>query len=130
MSITDTPHHAAERMEALARHLAKILPPEFRYIASIFLMKARDPAVSIDRYFGFGTRAGGRGYYHGSPLPARNRRLRLYAAGLDEPTAKAKAAAILDRLRAGDPALVEIAAIAALPSSARQILRIIKQDDE
>ena len=93
-------------------------------------MKARDPAVSIDRYFGLVSRKGGRGFWHGSPLPARNRRLRLYAAGLAEPTAKAKAAAILDRLRAGDPALLEIHSIAPLPTSARQILRIIKQNDE
>ena len=119
-----SPYSAGRRIEAIAHLLYEVLPPHERWLPAALLMRVRDPETSLDRLLGL-TGNGGRGFYLGCNLPERDRRLRELADTLPEATVKARAETILARQAAGDPAVLAIHEIAALPRSRRQLERIL-----
>lgn len=118
-----TPHDQAERLERIARHLAEVLPPSDRWLPAALLRRVRDPKADLDRLLGLRGN-GGRGRYLGSPLPERDRRLRELVKQVDG-TATDQAQFILDRLHQQDPELLAIDRLARIPTSRRQLLRIL-----
>ncbi|HRP94780.1 MAG TPA: hypothetical protein PL143_00880 [Rhodocyclaceae bacterium] len=118
-----TPHDAAERIARIARRMAEVLPPSDRWLPAALLRRVREPATDLDRLLGLKGN-GGRGRYLGSPIPERNRRLRILAATIPGP-ASAKADHLLHCLAVRDPALIELDRLARIPRSRRQLLRIL-----
>ncbi|AMO36527.1 hypothetical protein [Thauera humireducens] len=118
-----TPHDAAQRIARIALQMAEVLPPSDRWVPAALLRRVRDPHADLDRLLGLKGN-GGRGGYLGSPIPERNRRLRELAESFAGPTS-AKADHLLERLAAGDPAMLEIDRLARIPRSNRQLLRIL-----
>ena len=118
-----TPHDAAQRIARIALHMAEILPPSDRWVPAALLRRVRDPRADLERLLGLKGN-GGRGGYLGSPIPERNRRLRELVDSFAGP-ASAKADHLLERLAAGDTAMLEIDRLARIPRSHRQLLRIL-----
>jgi hypothetical protein len=77
-----TPYQAARRLERLAHTLAAVVAPADRWFPAALLRRVREPGTDLDRLLGLRSRAGGRGGYLGSPLPERDRLLRVFAASL------------------------------------------------
>ena len=121
-----TPHQAAKRLERMAYTLAALVDPGDRWFPALLLRRVREPGTDLDRLLGLRSRTGGRGGYLGSPLPERDRLLRVLAASLPG-TVQDKARDIAALARRDDPSLEHIAHLARIPD-VRQLQRILSDD--